>query len=67
MEESDQPQTHTPQEILSADSIQNIDTARMALRWALERMHKLEQRRPPWPRSGSPEGYGSAAGRFLPL
>lgn len=39
----EQPQTHTPQEILNADTIQNLDTARMALRWALERMHKLEQ------------------------
>ncbi len=39
----DKPQTHTPQEILSVDTIQNLDTARMALRWALERMHKLEQ------------------------
>jgi hypothetical protein len=41
--EEDKPQTHTPQEILNADTIQNLDTARMALRWALERMHKLEQ------------------------
>lgn len=41
MEEN--PQPHTPEQILNADTIQNLDTARMALRWALERMHKLEQ------------------------
>lgn len=43
MEEPPQPQTHTPEQIVNADAIQNLDTARMALRWALERMHKLEE------------------------
>lgn len=37
------PPEHTPEQILDAASIQNVDTARMALRWALERLQKLER------------------------
>ena len=32
-----------PQELADIDGIRNLDTARMALRWALERLHKIEQ------------------------
>lgn len=38
--EPDQPLEHTPQEIVDVDTIRNLDTARMALRWALERLRK---------------------------
>ncbi len=39
----ERPPEHTPEQILDTSTIQNIDTARMALRWALERLHKLER------------------------
>src|SRR5579883_1214051 len=32
-----------PPQFLDTDSIQNLDTARMALRWALERLQKLDR------------------------
>lgn len=39
----ERPPEHTPEQILDTSTIQNIDTARMALRWALERLSKLEK------------------------
>ena len=38
--DEEQPREHTPQEIVDVDTIRNLDTARMALRWALERLRK---------------------------
>jgi hypothetical protein len=38
--DEEQPREHTPQEIVDVETIRNLDTARMALRWALERLHK---------------------------
>ena len=38
--DEERPQEHTPQEIVDVDTIRNLDTARMALRWALERLRK---------------------------
>jgi hypothetical protein len=40
MDQPELPREHTPQEIVDVDTIGNLDTARMALRWALERLHK---------------------------
>lgn len=37
------PEERAPQEIADVSAIQNLDTARMTLRWALERLHKLEK------------------------
>ena len=39
----DQPSEKSPLDLTNLGAIQNIETARMALRWALERIHALER------------------------
>src|SRR5579872_5005333 len=43
MEPGDPSADAPPPSLLDTDSIQSLDTARMALRWALERLQKLDR------------------------
>lgn len=39
-----EPDKHTPQQILDPSTIENLETARAALRWALERLRSTEEK-----------------------
>src|SRR5438876_258613 len=39
----EEPKPQKPIDLSEVDSLANIDTARMALRWALERIHAVEK------------------------
>src|SRR5690348_12618633 len=39
----EEPKPQKPIDLSEVDSLSNIDTARMALRWALERIHAVEK------------------------